>query len=100
MRDKPLPPEVLADALQGRIHPTSGRLLKATPLDTKAIRRSFSGSAPTSITACSYADAAALCDRVEELEAAITQALVHFGECSIPAAEETLRAALGIPEGP
>jgi hypothetical protein len=42
----------------------------------------------------------ALCDRVAELEAAITQALVHFGECSIPAAEETLRAALGIPEGP
>jgi hypothetical protein len=38
MKDKPLPPEVLAGALQDRIHPTSGRLLRATPIDTKAIR--------------------------------------------------------------
>src|SRR5512137_1225049 len=28
----PLPPEVLADALQDRIHPTSGRLLATTPM--------------------------------------------------------------------
>lgn len=31
----PLPPEVLADALQDRIHPTSGRLLGASPVPTR-----------------------------------------------------------------
>jgi hypothetical protein len=50
--------------------------------------------------AAARTDVPALCDEVDRLRAAITQALVHFGECSIPAAEETLRAALGIPEGP
>jgi hypothetical protein len=29
-RDQPLPPDILASALQDRIHPTSGRLLGAT----------------------------------------------------------------------
>ena len=31
-RDKPLPPEVLANALQDRIHPASGRLIAAKPV--------------------------------------------------------------------
>jgi|GEM_PF-1313962 len=31
-RERPLPPEVLADALQDRIHPTSGRLLSSSPI--------------------------------------------------------------------
>jgi hypothetical protein len=31
-REAPLPPEVLADALQDRVHPTSGRLLSASPV--------------------------------------------------------------------
>ena len=31
-RTPPLPPEVLADAMQDRIHPTSGRLLSSSPI--------------------------------------------------------------------
>ena len=33
-RERPLAPEILADALQDRIHPASGRLLAAKPINT------------------------------------------------------------------
>jgi len=32
--EAPLPPDVLANALQDRIHPTSGKLIRATPIKT------------------------------------------------------------------
>lgn len=32
---KPLPPEILADALQDRIFPTSGKLIDAQPIKLK-----------------------------------------------------------------
>jgi len=34
--DKPLPPNVLASALQDRIHPASGKLLASKPVRTRA----------------------------------------------------------------
>jgi hypothetical protein len=37
-REAPLPPEVLADALQDRVHPTSGRLLSASPVQEARVQ--------------------------------------------------------------
>jgi hypothetical protein len=75
MRDKPLPPEVLADALQDRIHPTSGRLLRATPIDVKAIRARITARIGESrIMYEGDRDELALCERVEALEAQLAAA--------------------------
>lgn len=42
-RSKPLPPEILAGALQDRVHPASGRLLKAEPVGIPPKRPSWWG---------------------------------------------------------
>jgi hypothetical protein len=43
---RPLPPEVLADALQDRIGPTSGKLIRATPVRAAPPERVSEGKEP------------------------------------------------------
>jgi hypothetical protein len=59
----PLPPDVLASALQDRIHETSGKLISAKPLKTPAPSPALIASTPAGITSPPPGDAA---EHIEE----------------------------------